>query len=90
MVWIDGAYDMVGVQEQAKYKRTSGVEFGPVDVVKYADAFGAHGCMINSPDEIAPALRKAFETSGPVLMGIRVDYRDNHSLFENVHEHLLN
>jgi acetolactate synthase-1/2/3 large subunit len=90
MVWIDGAYDMVAVQEHAKYKRTSGVEFGPVDVVKYADAFGAHGCMINSPDEIAPALRKAFETSGPFLMGIRVDYRDNHSLFESVHEHLLN
>lgn len=24
MVWIDGTYDMVAVQEQAKYKRTSG------------------------------------------------------------------
>jgi acetolactate synthase I/II/III large subunit len=90
MVWIDGTYDMVGVQEQAKYKRTSGVDFGPVDVVKYAEAFGARGCMINSPDEIAPVLRKAFETQGPVLIGIRVDYRDNHMLFENVHEHLLN
>ena len=26
---------------------------------------------------------------GPVLIGIRADYRDNHMLFENVHEHLL-
>jgi acetolactate synthase-1/2/3 large subunit len=90
MVWIDGTYNMVGVQEQAKYKRTSGVDFGPVDLVKYAEAFGARGCMINSPDEIAPVLRKAFEAPGPVLIGIRVDYRDNHMLFENVHEHLLN
>jgi acetolactate synthase-1/2/3 large subunit len=90
MVWIDGTYDMVGVQEQAKYKRTSGVDFGPVDVVKYAEAFGARGSMINSPEEIAPVLRKAFEAPGPVLIGIRVDYRDNHTLFENVHEHLLN
>lgn len=90
MVWIDGSYDMVGVQEQAKYKRTSGVNFGPVDVVKYAEAFGASGCMINSPEEIGPGLRKAFETPGPVLLGIRVDYRDNHMLFESVHEHLLN
>jgi len=54
MVWIDGTYDMVAVQEQAKYKRTSGVDFGPVDLVKYAEAFGASGYMINSPDEIGP------------------------------------
>ena len=90
MVWIDGTYDMVAVQEQAKYKRTSGVDFGPVDVVKYAEAFGASGYMINSPDEIGTVLRKAFEVPGPVLIGIRVDYSDNHILFDHVHEHLLN
>src|SRR3984885_1958222 len=90
MVWIDGTYDMVAVQEQSKYKRTSGVDFGPVDVVKYAEAFGAAGLMIDAPDQIGPTLKKAFEVSGPVLIGIRVDYRDNHKLFEKVHEYLLN
>jgi len=90
MVWIDGTYDMVAVQEQSKYKRTSGVDFGPVDVVKYAEAFGAVGFMIDAPDQIGPTLKKAFEIPGPVLIGIRVDYRDNHKLFEKVHEHLLN
>jgi acetolactate synthase I/II/III large subunit len=89
MIWIDGTYDMVAVQERAKYKRTSGVDFGPVDVVKYAEAFGAKGLLINSPDEIGQQLRKAFEMPGPVLIGINVDYRDNHLLFEKVHKHLL-
>ena len=90
MIWIDGGYNMVAVQEEAKYKRTAGVDFGPVDVVKYAEAFGARGLMIGSPDQIAPMLRQAFETAGPVLMGIRVDYSDNHKLFEQVQERLLN
>jgi acetolactate synthase-1/2/3 large subunit len=90
MVWIDGTYDMVAVQEQSKYKRRSGVDFGPVDVVKYAEAFGAAGLMIDAPDQIGPTLKKAFEVPGPVLIGIRVDYRDNHKLFEKVDEHLLN
>lgn len=90
MIWIDETYDMVAVQEQAKYKRTSGVDFGPVDVVKFAEAFGATGLMIDSPDQIAHKLRKAFEIPGPVLLGIRVDYRDNHLLFEKVHEYLVN
>jgi acetolactate synthase-1/2/3 large subunit len=89
MIWIDGTYDMVGVQERAKYKRTSGVDFGPVDVVRYAEAFGAKGLFIDSPDEIGQQLRKAFEVPGPVLIGINVDYRDNHLLFEKVHKHLL-
>jgi acetolactate synthase-1/2/3 large subunit len=89
MVWIDGTYDMVAVQERAKYKQTSGVDFGPVDVVKYAEAFGATGLWIGSPDQIGPQLRKAFELPGPVLIGLQVDYRDNHMLFEKVHEHLL-
>jgi acetolactate synthase-1/2/3 large subunit len=90
MVWINGRYDMVAVQELPKCKRTSGVDFGPVDVVKYAEAFGAFGFMIEAPDQIGPTLRKAFEIPGPVLIGIRVDYRDNHQLFDKVHEHLIN
>jgi len=90
MVWIDGGYNMVAVQEEAKYQRTAGVDFGPVDIVKYAEAFGAKGIMIDSPDQIALALRRAFETPGPVLIGVRVDYSDNHKLFEQVNERLLN
>jgi acetolactate synthase-1/2/3 large subunit len=90
MVWINGTYDMVAVQEQSKYKQTSAVDFGPVDVVKYAEAFGAAGLHVDAPDQIGPMLKKAFEIPGPVLIGIRVDYRDNHKLFEKVHEYLLN
>jgi acetolactate synthase I/II/III large subunit len=90
MVWIDGVYNMVAVQEQAKYQRTAGVDFGPVDLVKYAEAFGAIGMMIDSPDQISITLRKAFEVPGPVLIGIHVDYSDNHKLFDPAREHLLN
>lgn len=86
MIWIDGHYDMVGVQEQIKYGRTSGVDFGPIDYVKYAEAFGATGLQIREPDEIAPTLKKAFNTPGPVLIGVHVDYRDNAKLFEEVQE----
>jgi acetolactate synthase I/II/III large subunit len=86
MVWIDGSYDMVGSQEQIKYHRRSGVNFGPVDVVKYAEAFGATGLRIDGPDQIAFALHKAFDTPGPVLVGVHVDYRENVKLFEQVYE----
>jgi len=86
MVWIDGSYDMVAIQEKLKYGRTSGIDFGPIDYVKYAEAFGAVGLMIDTPEHIAPVMKKAFETQGPVIVGVHVDYRDNHELFEMLHE----
>jgi len=86
MIWIDGTYDMVAAQEQLKYHRTSGVSLGPVDYVKYAEAFGATGLEINHPDEIAPTLHKAFDTPGPVLIGVHVDYSESVKLFESAHE----
>jgi len=90
LVWIDGSYDMVRFQEMAKYGRASGVEFGPVDVVTFAQAFGAHGLRIDSPDHFAPTLKRALAMQGPVVVGIPVDYRDNHQLLEMVHPGVLN
>ena len=86
MIWIDGKYDMVAAQEEIKYGRTSGINLGPVDTVKYAAAFGATGLMIQHPDDVVPTLRKAFDIPGPVLIGVHVDYSESVKLFEKAHE----
>jgi acetolactate synthase-1/2/3 large subunit len=86
MILIDGSYDMVAEQEILKYSRPSGTDFGPVDPVKYAEAFGAKGLMIRSPDQISSVLKQAFDTPGPVLVGVHVDDRDNRKMFEQVDE----
>jgi acetolactate synthase I/II/III large subunit len=90
LVWIDGFYDMVGIQEMAKYGRLSGVSLGPVDVVRFAEAFGAMGLKIERPEDISSTLKKALAMQGPVIVGVPVDYRDNHGLMENVHPEALN
>lgn len=86
MILIDGSYDMVAEQEMLKYNRSSGTDFGPVDPVKYAEAFGAKGLMVRSPEQISPVLKQAFDTAGPVLVGVHVDDRDNRKMFEQVDE----
>lgn len=90
LVWVDGYYDMVGIQEMAKYGRLSGVTLGPVDVVRYAEAFGARGLRIERPDQISSTIKQALEMQGPVIVGVPVDYRDNHKLMEIVHPEALN
>jgi acetolactate synthase I/II/III large subunit len=49
LIWIDGSCDMVRFQQMVKNGRASGVEFGPVDVVQFAEAFGARGLRSNRP-----------------------------------------
>jgi acetolactate synthase-1/2/3 large subunit len=61
---MDGHYDMVRFQQIDKYGRDAAVEFGPGDVVGIAKACGAHGMMIQSPEEIAPTLKKALALQG--------------------------
>jgi acetolactate synthase I/II/III large subunit len=46
--------------------------------------------LIETPDEIAPTLKRALAMEGPVVIGIPVDYRDNHLLMEIVHPNVPN
>ena len=89
VVWIDGSYNMVGIQQVAAYGRDSGVHFGPVDVVKFAESMGACGLRIDTPDQLMPVLRQAMATKGPVVVGVPVDYRDNPGLMAALHEDVL-
>jgi acetolactate synthase-1/2/3 large subunit len=47
---------------------------------------GPRGFIIQSPDQMTFVLKQAFDTPGPVLIGVHVDYRHNHKLFEQVNE----
>lgn len=89
IVWIDGSYDMVRFQEMAAYGRESGVRFGPVDVVKFAESMGAKGFHVTSPDDVGPTLKKAMAMDGPVLIGVPVDYRDNQGLMAAMHPEVI-
>ncbi|WP_334267591.1 acetolactate synthase AlsS [Edaphobacter sp. HDX4] len=90
LVWIDGSYDMVRFQQVSKYGRASGVDFGPVDTVKFAESFGAKGLRIDAPDQISSTIKKALNMEGPVVIGIPVDYSDNRQLMNIVHPEALN
>ncbi|WP_195195044.1 acetolactate synthase AlsS [Enterococcus faecium] len=84
LIWNDGHYNMVEFQEKMKYQRASGVDFGPVDFVKYAEAFGAKGIRATSVEELEKALEEGFATEGPVIIDIPIDYRDYEKLGETI------
>ncbi len=77
VVFNDGTYDMVAFQQEMKYGRTSGVQLGDYDIVKYAESFGAHGHRVTRSEDLADVLRKAIAEPGPSIVDVPVDYSTN-------------
>ncbi|MBC7441198.1 MAG: acetolactate synthase AlsS [Ramlibacter sp.] len=77
VIFNDGTYDMVAFQQQGKYGRTSGVQLGDYDAVGYAESFGAHGYRVTHLDDFAGVLAQAMAETGPSIIDVRVDYRNN-------------
>ena len=86
IIWNDGKYNMVQFQEEMKYGRSSGVDFGPVDFVKYAESFGAKGYRADSKASFDSLLNQALSEAGdgPVLIDVPIDYKDNIKLGETI------
>lgn len=82
-----GHYDMVKFQEEMKYGKSAGVDFGQVDFVKFAESFGAKGLRVDDPTKIDQVLTEAFNwDQGPVLVDIPVDYSHDTELYSELIE----
>lgn len=84
LIWNDGHYNMVEFQEEMKYNRSSGVELGSVDFVKYAESFGAKGLRARSAQELEAAIEEGMNYAGPVIIDIPIDYSDNPDLGKTI------
>ncbi|KAF4782760.1 acetolactate synthase [Colletotrichum scovillei] len=83
-IWNDGKYNMVEFQEVDKYGRSSGVDLGGVDFVKYAEAFGAKGLRVNRSSELEAVMKEALSYQGVCIVDVEIDYSHNHELMKNV------
>jgi thiamine pyrophosphate-dependent acetolactate synthase large subunit-like protein len=68
-----------------KYGRESGTRFGEPDIVKFAESFGAIGLRSATADQLEATMKRALELSGPVVVDVPIDYRDNVALGDMLH-----
>ena len=59
-----------------RYSETH-LEFGNPDFVAIAKGYGLHALKITTPDEVVPAIRRALETPGPVLVHCVIEKEEN-------------
>ena len=80
MVWEDHAYGLIKWKQESHFGKHTDLDFGNPDFMKLADAFGWQGIYCDKSSELAAALERSFQTEGPSLVVIPIDYRENNLL----------
>ncbi len=70
------------LQEFFCRRRYIAVDIQSPNFVKLAEAFGAHGLLVEKPGDVAPAIRRAMDINGPVVIDFRV--KDDENVFPMV------
>lgn len=84
LVWRDNGYGVIRWKQQIRFGRTSSVEFGNPDFVRYAQSFGAAGYRVTDPSELHPVLVEALNSKVPAVIDCPVDYAENLRLTERL------
>ena len=80
MVWEDKAYGLIAWKQEDHFGHHTDLAFGNPDWVQLAGAFGWNGHHVTRSADLAGTLETAFGESGPSLVVIPIDYRENQKL----------
>ncbi|MCZ6871208.1 MAG: acetolactate synthase large subunit [Gammaproteobacteria bacterium] len=86
MVWEDGAYGLIAWKQENEFNHHTDLAFGNPDWLELAHAFGWNGHRCEGSSELKNTLESAFEESGPSLVVIPIDYRENQLLTKKLGE----
>jgi acetolactate synthase-1/2/3 large subunit len=84
LIWRDDGYGVIRWKQQLRFGRTSSVEFGNPDLMRYASSFGAIGYRVTEPSELRPVLIEALNSKVPAVIDCPVDYAENLRLTERL------
>jgi acetolactate synthase I/II/III large subunit len=77
VVWVDGAYGVIGWKQERRFGRTSSISFGNPAWGELASSFGwTHRQAADAPS-LHEAVAQALEGEGPGLVTVPIDYRQN-------------
>ncbi|MEH6346685.1 MAG: acetolactate synthase large subunit [Bermanella sp.] len=86
MVWEDNAYGLIAWKQQNEFGKHTDLSFGNPDWMLLAKSFGWSGMKIENSVDGIDKLQEAFDTAGPTLVVIPIDYRENSKLTEKLGE----
>lgn len=86
LIWNDAKYGLIEWHQLKAFGRSSHIDFGNPDFVKYAESFGAKGYRVGGADELRPILEQALADDTVSVIDCPVDYRENMKLTQKLGE----
>ncbi len=86
LVWEDGGYGLIAWKQENEFKRHTDLSFGNPDWLELASAFGWHGHRVENSVDLQSTLETACNETGPSLVVIPIDYRENQLLTKKLGE----
>ncbi|HET9102295.1 MAG TPA: acetolactate synthase large subunit [Solirubrobacteraceae bacterium] len=74
VIWENQQFGSIVWKQDKKFGRHFGVDFGPTDFVKLAEAFGVPGWRCSHADEFSQRLRHALSLDVPSVIVVPIDY----------------
>jgi acetolactate synthase I/II/III large subunit len=84
LIWRDNGYGVIRWKQTVRFGRTSSVDFGNPDLVRYAESFGAAGYRVTAAAELRSVIERALQHDGPVVIDCPVDESENMKLTERL------
>jgi len=86
LVWVDGSFGLIKWKMAMQLHRSSQVDFGNPDFVKFAESFGAKGYFIQAAGDLLPTLNQAMAEDTVSVIACPVDYSENTKLTEKLEQ----
>ena len=86
MVWEDNAYGLIAWKQQNEFGKHTDLSFNNPDWLQLASAFDWHGHRVNNSKDLLAVLNKALAETGPSLIVVPIDYRENMLLTQRLGE----
>jgi acetolactate synthase-1/2/3 large subunit len=86
MVWEDHCYGLIAWKQDNQFGRHTDLDFGNPEWLGLATAFGWNGHKVENSADLAGVLETALAESGPSLVVIPIDYRENALLTKKLGE----
>ena len=77
MVWEDHAYGLIAWKQTNEFGRHTELDFGNPNWKQLASSFGWNGHYVSDSTTLLDNLETAFTQSGPSLVVVPIDYREN-------------
>ncbi len=73
VVFNDESLTLIEVKQRQRGFERRGLDFSPADFAKVAEGFGCLGLRVEKPEDLAPALQRAFVHDGPAVVDVVVN-----------------